>query len=714
MLRSHLDESATYAKKAVKGDFEYLERYTRREQRKRSRCVQDRTWYISQQVRQRMRDNDQRDLTHVEPSILALDAIPHIPLSHERAKLRFTPRKSRSRHGGVVMRKSDCVPRYDAWIPVQVNYWVGKQLHLEPYMPFLGDQDNECEAAFEVYEDMAGDAGKDSDLSDGELTVAGKFVVPRSESDRIRYYSMADTRWREATRKAVLSVLDQFEKQDDPMWRILATALGIKSIQRVKAIARVAQERREEYEECMRRRKVHKLVNAEIAAMRHTAVLDTMPDDEEHSFSSNALKHFCFTCHTLPCPQHEGVDVLPILPIEDLEAKARQEMISKQTAPVCSASCALSDTIDLVTTDSEWSAEEIILLREAVPIFGLDPCSIAVVIGSRSCLEVSMKLDDPLEADIAQHEIEKAKKPRRLGESANRPKQQPNNGSASKKSTKGLVDVVAGGSTIDQDFSPCEHAGPCTINNCNCVRKGMHCETTCGCNFGRFGEGGLTGGIVWKPPSKEAVSEGLARDCLNRHYGCTCEDGNCSDSRCPCWEQYRACNPDWCKCDAGLLPGHLSREKRCCRNIPVTTGSHKRTFIGKSDIHGFGLFAGERFEVGDLVGIYSGQLIDTRLADMIGRIYDATNRTYIFNVTEALVIDGGLLGSKAKFCNHTTPGNHENCHSRMVRVRGAAHVALLCKRAVNAGEEFLFDYRFTGEVPGWAKEEKGKSKKSNS
>lgn len=55
---------------------------------------------------------------------------------------------------------------------------------------------------------------------------------------------------------------------------------------------------------------------------------------------------------------------------------------------------------DLVTTDSKWSAEEIILLREAVPILGLDLCTIYVLISSIYCLEVSMKLEDPLKADI--------------------------------------------------------------------------------------------------------------------------------------------------------------------------------------------------------------------------------------------------------------------------------------------------------------------------
>lgn len=54
---------------------------------------------------------------------------------------------------------------------------------------------------------------------------------------------------------------------------------------------------------------------------------------------------------------------------------------------------------------------------------------------------------------------------------------QPNNGSASKKSTKDLMNVIEGGSKIDQYFSPCEYSFPCTIDNLACVRKGTYCET---------------------------------------------------------------------------------------------------------------------------------------------------------------------------------------------------------------------------------------------
>lgn len=604
-----------------------------------------------------------------------------------------------------VLRRADTLPNYDTWVPVITNYWSGKQLHLEPYMPFLGDQDVDCELAFEVFEDMADDSGKALDLSDGEVNKEGELILPREDVQRIKYYSLPQVRLREVTRTALRTVLRQFDKYDEQMWQILAASLGIHDITRLKAVARVAKDRYAETEQRSRRRKRQLKMEQSLQNARKYPVDEEMPLDDEWSAVSNTIKHFCFTCHSFSCPQHAKADVEPILPIEDIPALEREAALKRNQTTPCDKGCFMRKDPNSVTR-RPWDAEEILVLRESVPMFGIDPCSLALVVGSRTCHEVFDKLHDPLEADIAQTEIEKARKPRKIDDAETKQKD-PVSKDQKVVCNKTVADTTEEYS-IDQDFVPCIHDGPCTKENCMCVKKGMYCESTCGCNFGRYGEGGATGGIVWQPPSLEAVRKGQVRECLNRHYGCLCEAGHCCDSQCPCWEHNRACNPDFCACDCSVLPKHITRSQRRCRNIPVTLALHKRTYIGKSDVHGYGLFAGETFEPGDLVGAYSGQLIDTRLADMIGRLYDATDRTYIFNVTESLVIDGGLLGSKAKFCNHTKPGSTENCASRLVRVRGDAYVALFCKQKVRPGEEFLFDYRFTGEVPNWAKDEKNK------
>lgn len=677
-------------------------------ERARRKCLHESSWTPPPRIT-RLTDEEQQEYRSTDPALLALDAIAMGAVSVRQ--------KSRPRSGDsikVTMRKVHTPPRYDAWVPVRLNYWVGKDLHVEPYMPFLGDQDHDCELAFEVFEDMADDAGKRIDLSDGEVNSDGTIHLPRNDIDRVHYYSMPQAQWRAATRKAILAVLDQFKVYDETMWKILATALGINDIRRIKAVARVARERRADSVARSRRRKAQRAYNQALCELHDNPEDDSMPMDESWNASANPGKYFCLVCHIFQCPQHD-FNVDPIIPIEDEASSEREKLLQTGNAKICSKHCFLRDsasgkeTEKWSQTDNEWSAEEILLLRESVPIFGLDPCSLAVVVGSRSCREVAKKLEDPLERDIALDEIRKAQKPNRVEVKGQKKQLEDQDKKDLKKQAKTPAQSREA-TTIDQDYTPCYHNGPCNADNCSCVKLEMYCEPTCGCRCGQFTQNEETRTVVWTPPSQKSSRKPTPRRCKNRHYGCNCEKGNCNSPKCPCWDQNRACNPDLCGCDVTVLPQHTSTRRRRCRNVPTSIGAHKKTMIGKSDVHGFGLFAGERFETGDLVGVYSGQIIDTRLADMIGRLYDATDRTYIFNVTESLVIDGGLLGSKAKFVNHTRPGAKENCASRLVRVRGDAYVALFCKRPVDPGEEFLFDYRFTGEIPSWAKEDRSKSR----
>ena len=711
MLNNHLEDCKKQAKAIIQKQVDAAVAYHDGVLLEREKCLKEKEWPLPHKFTKRGKyDPHIEKYRSQDPAWLSLHAICVKDPPVTKVKYRPGSKKTTFGKGNVQMPLVRLPPKYDAWVPVQVNYWAGKELNVEPYMPFLGDQDQDCELAFEVFEDMADDAGKDIDVSDGEVNRDGTFNLPRDDIERTHYYSMPQARWREGSRKSILAVVDMCSKWDDNMWRILSTTLGFKEIRRTKAVAKVAQERRQERQLRRTRRARQKRSEQALVDLFDKPYNEAMPIDDGYSAHASANKHFCFVCNVFRCLQHETFDIEPVVPIEDEEAVIREELLSSRKATACSKDCFLEKNVVLDLDRDEWTAEEILMLREAVPMFGLDPCSLALVIGSRSCKEVELKLQDPLEAEIANYDIQKARKPYKA-ESSKKKVDGAEKGTGKKIGNKTVVEVHDS-SAIDQDFTPCCHTGPCTIENCSCVKSGLHCESTCGCHCGRNTQWGLNGGIAWTPAKSDSPLPLLERRCSNLHEGCDCQDGNCNGPSCPCWEQNRACSADTCGCDVNLLPQKIHKSKRRCRNIPITCVKHKRTFMGKSDVHGFGLFAGERFEEGDLVGIYSGQLIDTRLADMIGRLYDATDRTYIFNVTESLVIDGGLLGSKAKFCNHTKPGAKENCASRLVRVRGDAYVALFCKRPVETGEEFLFDYRFTGEVPTWAKDDpKGKGKK---
>lgn len=252
----------------------------------------------------------------------------------------------------------------------------------------------------------------------------------------------------------------------------------------------------------------------------------------------------------------------------------------------------------------------------------------------------------------------------------------------------------------EADFKPCAHPGPCDKAACSCFEKGLKCEATCGCNTGRWTPRG------YESPGPKGITD-KKRICSLRHWGCACKPElgeHCNTMKCPCWAERRSCDPDFCDhCEASILPSQIKFDSRNCRNVGVLTGRHKRTVIGQSSVHGFGLFAGEVFEVGDLIGIYGGGIMDSKKADRIGHLYDAKDHTFFFDVTQSLVVDGGMLGMKVKYVNHTHDELKENAVSRCVRVRGVAHIGLFAKRRVEVGEEFMFNYKFTTVVPEWAK-----------
>lgn len=182
-----------------------------------------------------------------------------------------------------------------------------------------------------------------------------------------------------------------------------------------------------------------------------------------------------------------------------------------------------------------------------------------------------------------------------------------------------------------------------------------------------------------------------------------CKPGeHCNTDECKCWAKERSCNPDLCRYDACILPSKIEFNSRNCRNVGILTGNHKLTFIGKSPVLGFGLFAGEVFDGGDLIGIFAGGIMDWREEEKRGHLYDAKDHTFSFDVTQELVIDAGMLGLKVKFINHTGDEREEIAEARCVRVRGEARLGLFAQRRVEVGAEFMFNYKLQNAPPEWA------------
>jgi hypothetical protein len=659
------------------------------------------------------------------------------------------------------------VPRYDAWVPVNKEFWVGSDLLVEPYMPWFGDEEEKRGNAFELYRRMAKLVKDDTVVSDGELDEHGNFREPPDDEDAWCLYDSAiEQRRRAACRAAISAVVAKFDRSNPIVFQALAAALDLGSWRRVAKMLEVIEMRQSQSMAADAKRQSRKAAARGVAkAWMSDIGYDDMSEGWDADEAASPLAHFCFTCHIFHCPRHLRHNVEPIIPIKDNYVELRVIALKKLRPPAgetplatpksiglkpCGARCHMLPNWEQVpeASDAEgssWSKVERLLFKEAVGIFKKDPCSIAMVIGpSKSCAQVALYLQLPEVVSLTNWIISEATKKRwplefnrggRMIESKetnnssdedmsedasrdagsnarSRKQRRPSSGGNGSGSLTGTHAKGVGKQTMSEDstedadqsqeadFIPCAHLGPCDKVACICFTKNLKCEATCGCNCGRWTVRGYE-----TPGNKPGVSD-RKRICRRRHWGCNCPpDSHCNTSACECWEERRSCDPDFCDhCQANVLPSQITARDRGCRNVGVPIGRHKRTIVGKSCVHGFGLFAAEIFEEGDLVGIYGGQIMDTKKADTLGFLYDAKDHTFFFDVTQSLVVDGGVLGMKSKFVNHVQADSpEENCMSRCVRVRGMAHIALFATRRVVPGEEFRFDYKFQVVVPDWAK-----------
>ena len=165
---------------------------------------------------------------------------------------------------------------------------------------------------------------------------------------------------------------------------------------------------------------------------------------------------------------------------------------------------------------------------------------------------------------------------------------------------------------MNREYYACNHEGPCTTQNCTCVRNGTFCEKFCGCN----------------------------QDCLHKFPGCKCKRGGCRTIACPCFSAARECDPDLCShCGASVHPlivkeinsaipsllktsdqsnalegedetaaGHDDGIK-ICSNTALRYSSSKRVAIGRSGIHGWGAFIMEHAEKNDFIMEYVGEIV---------------------------------------------------------------------------------------------------------
>jgi SET domain-containing protein len=108
--------------------------------------------------------------------------------------------------------------------------------------------------------------------------------------------------------------------------------------------------------------------------------------------------------------------------------------------------------------------------------------------------------------------------------------------------------------------------------------------------------------------------------------------------------------------------------------------------VRDSAIDGRGLFALESIPKGARILEYAGERV---AADEGHARYDATVpfHTFLFDVEDGFMIDGGVGGNDARFINHS-------CRPNVEAVIERGRIFIHARRAIAAGRELLLDYSF--------------------
>lgn len=126
------------------------------------------------------------------------------------------------------------------------------------------------------------------------------------------------------------------------------------------------------------------------------------------------------------------------------------------------------------------------------------------------------------------------------------------------------------------------------------------------------------------------------------------------------------------------------------------TTRKKHLKFQRSKIHDWGLLALESIEAEDFVIEYVGEIIRRQVSNFRERQYEimGIGSSYLFRVDDELVVDATQKGGLARFINHSC---NPNCYTKIITVEGRKKVVIYSKRAIGAGEELTYDYKFSLE-----------------
>jgi len=115
----------------------------------------------------------------------------------------------------------------------------------------------------------------------------------------------------------------------------------------------------------------------------------------------------------------------------------------------------------------------------------------------------------------------------------------------------------------------------------------------------------------------------------------------------------------------------------------------------KSRIHGWGVYAEELINMGDMIIEYRGEIIGNAVADKREQEYEkAKMDDYMFRIDSVTVCDATMLGNVARYINASCS---PNCFTQIITAGENKRIVIYAKRDIHRGEELCYDYKFSYE-----------------